>query len=72
MKRQWHACKLGSRLRGNDVFRRDNKQTLDTVYPYYKDRETFVSMAKQAREELEAMMSRDRKAFDEEAGSDWD
>jgi glutathione-regulated potassium-efflux system ancillary protein KefC len=53
-------------------FRRYNKQTLDTVYPYYKDRETFVSMAKQAREELEAMMSRDRKAFDEEPGSDWD
>ena len=53
-------------------FRRYNKQTLDTVYPYYKDRETFVSMAKQAREELEAMISRDRKAFDEETGSDWD
>jgi glutathione-regulated potassium-efflux system ancillary protein KefC len=53
-------------------FRRYNKQTLDTVYPYYKDRETAVSVAKQAREELEAMMSRDRKAFDEETGSDWD
>jgi glutathione-regulated potassium-efflux system ancillary protein KefC len=53
-------------------FRRYNKQTLDAVYPYYKDRETFVSMAKQAREELEAMISRDRKAFDEETGSDWD
>jgi glutathione-regulated potassium-efflux system ancillary protein KefC len=53
-------------------FRRYNKQTLETVYPYYKDRETFVSMAKQAREELEAMISRDRKAFDEETGSDWD
>lgn len=53
-------------------FRRYNKQTLDAVYPYYKDRERLVSVAKQAREELEAMMSRDRKAFDEEAGGDWD
>jgi len=53
-------------------FRRYNKQSLDAVYPYYKDRETFVSMAKQAREELEEMISRDRKAFDEETGSDWD
>jgi glutathione-regulated potassium-efflux system ancillary protein KefC len=53
-------------------FRRYNKQSLDAVYPYYKDRETFVSMAKQAREELEAMISRDRKAFDEDTGSDWD
>jgi glutathione-regulated potassium-efflux system ancillary protein KefC len=53
-------------------FRRYNRQSLDAVYPYYKDREKFVSMAKQAREELEAMISRDREAFDEETGSDWD
>jgi glutathione-regulated potassium-efflux system ancillary protein KefC len=53
-------------------FRRYNKQSLDAVYPYYKDRDTYVSMAKRAREELEAMIARDRKAGEDDAAHDWD
>jgi glutathione-regulated potassium-efflux system ancillary protein KefC len=53
-------------------FRRYNKQSLDAVYPYYKDRDTYVSMAKRAREELEAMIARDRQAGEDDAGQDWD
>jgi glutathione-regulated potassium-efflux system ancillary protein KefC len=29
------------------------------VYPYYKDREQYASMARRAREELHAMFERD-------------
>ncbi|MFK3737544.1 glutathione-regulated potassium-efflux system protein KefC [Massilia sp. TN1-12] len=53
-------------------FRRHNKQSLEAVYPYYKDRETFVSLSKQAREELEEMIARDRRAAEEEKTHYWD
>jgi glutathione-regulated potassium-efflux system ancillary protein KefC len=53
-------------------FRRHNKQSLEAVYPYYKDRETFVSLSKQAREELEAMIARDRRMAEEERTHYWD
>jgi len=53
-------------------FRRHNKQSLDAVYPYYKDRETFVSLTKQAREELEEMIARDRRTAEEERTHYWD
>nr|WP_314547518.1 glutathione-regulated potassium-efflux system protein KefC [uncultured Massilia sp.] len=53
-------------------FRRHNKQSLEAVYPYYKDRETFVSLSKQAREELEEMIARDRRASEEEKTHYWD
>jgi glutathione-regulated potassium-efflux system ancillary protein KefC len=42
------------------------------VYPYYKDRDTYVSMAKRGRDELETMIERDRKAVEDETGQDWD
>jgi glutathione-regulated potassium-efflux system ancillary protein KefC len=53
-------------------FRRHNKQSLEAVYPYYKDRETFVSLTRQAREELEEMIARDRRAAEEEKTHYWD
>ena len=55
-----------------DQFRKYNTQNVLAVYPYYKDRDTYASMAKRARDELETMIARDRKAVDEETGQDWD
>jgi glutathione-regulated potassium-efflux system ancillary protein KefC len=55
-----------------DKFRKYGTQNMLAVYPYYKDRDTYVSMAKRARDELETMIARDRKAVDEETGQDWD
>lgn len=40
-------------------FRAHNLKTLQSVYPYYKDQEQMISMAAQAREELENMFARD-------------
>jgi glutathione-regulated potassium-efflux system ancillary protein KefC len=53
-------------------FRKYNLQSLMAVYPYYKDRETYASMAKRAREELETMIARDRRAVEDESAHDWD
>jgi glutathione-regulated potassium-efflux system ancillary protein KefC len=53
-------------------FRKYNLQSLLAVYPYYRDRETYASMAKRAREELETMIARDRRAVEEQSGQDWD
>jgi glutathione-regulated potassium-efflux system ancillary protein KefC len=44
-------------------FRAHNLKSLHAVYPYYRDQQQFVSMAKQAREELEEMFARDAKAL---------
>lgn len=55
-----------------DKFRKYNLQNILAVYPYYKDRDTYVSMAKRGRDELETMIARDRKAVDDETGQDWD
>lgn len=55
-----------------DKFKKYNLQNILAVYPYYKDRDTYVSMAKRGRDELETMIERDRKAVDEETGQDWD
>jgi glutathione-regulated potassium-efflux system ancillary protein KefC len=55
-----------------DKFRKYNTQNVLAVYPYYKDRDTYASMAKRARDELETMIARDRKATEEETGQDWD
>jgi glutathione-regulated potassium-efflux system ancillary protein KefC len=51
-------------------FRAHNVKTLHAVYPYYKDQKQMVSMAVQAREELEAMFARDADlpAVEQEAG----
>jgi glutathione-regulated potassium-efflux system ancillary protein KefC len=53
-------------------FRKYNLQSLLAVYPYYRDREAYASMAKRAREELETMIARDRRALEEQSGQDWD
>jgi len=55
-----------------DKFRKYNLQNVLAVYPYYKDRDTYVSMAKRGRDELETMIARDRKAVEDETGQDWD
>jgi glutathione-regulated potassium-efflux system ancillary protein KefC len=53
-------------------FRKLNIANVLSVYPYYKDREQYESMAKRGREELEAMIARDRQAQDGETRHDWD
>jgi glutathione-regulated potassium-efflux system ancillary protein KefC len=53
-------------------FKKHNVANIHAVYPYYKDREQYVSMAKRAREELEEMIARDRRAQEDEARHDWD
>ncbi|WP_020653389.1 glutathione-regulated potassium-efflux system protein KefC [Massilia niastensis] len=40
-------------------FREHNVRSVHAVYPYYKDREQYVSLAKRAHEELHAMFERD-------------
>jgi glutathione-regulated potassium-efflux system ancillary protein KefC len=53
-------------------FRKLNIANVHAVYPYYKDREQYVSMAKRGREELEEMIARDRRAQEGETRHDWD
>jgi glutathione-regulated potassium-efflux system ancillary protein KefC len=53
-------------------FRKLNIANVNAVYPYYKDREQYVSMAKRGREELEEMIARDRRTADGETRHDWD
>jgi len=47
-------------------FREHNLKSVLEVYPYYKDREQYVSMARRAREELHAMFERDFVAMRDE------
>ncbi|WP_039783467.1 glutathione-regulated potassium-efflux system protein KefC [Herbaspirillum huttiense] len=44
-------------------FRSHNLKTLAALYPHYKDQAQMVSMAVQAREELQAMFAGDREAM---------
>jgi glutathione-regulated potassium-efflux system ancillary protein KefC len=53
-------------------FRKYNTQNVLSAYPYYKDRETFVSMARRGREQLEEQLRRDRRAQEEDTRHDWD
>lgn len=53
-------------------FREHNKASVDAVYPFYKDREQYVSMAKRARDELNEMFARDLKNYDSETDKGWD
>lgn len=43
-------------------FRAHNLKTLHAIYPYYKDQQQMISLAAQARDELEAMFARDAEA----------
>ena len=47
-------------------FREHNLQSVHAVYPYYKDREQYVSLAKRANDELHAMFERDFVALKRE------
>ncbi|WP_151448803.1 glutathione-regulated potassium-efflux system protein KefC [Lacisediminimonas profundi] len=47
-------------------FRSHNLASLLKVYPHYKDQETMVSMARQARDELEQMFASDLEAMKKE------
>lgn len=53
-------------------FRTHNIKSLLAVYPYYKDQQQRVSMAKQARDELQEMFARDTEALKTERQGDWD
>ena len=53
-------------------FREHNKASVDAVYPFYKDREQYVSMAKRARDELNEMFARDLKSYEKESEKGWD
>jgi glutathione-regulated potassium-efflux system ancillary protein KefC len=46
--------------------------SVEAVYPFYKDREQYVSMAKRARDELNEMFARDLKSYEKEAEKGWD
>jgi glutathione-regulated potassium-efflux system ancillary protein KefC len=52
-------------------FRAHNLKTLHAVYPYYKDQQQMISMAAQAREELEAMFARDADIIAGEHEGGW-
>ncbi|WP_426113487.1 glutathione-regulated potassium-efflux system protein KefC [Massilia sp. PWRC2] len=53
----WHARQAAHK------FRQHNIASLQAVYPFYKDQEQYISMAKQSREELDAMFARDLAAL---------
>jgi glutathione-regulated potassium-efflux system ancillary protein KefC len=53
-------------------FREHNKASVDAVYPFYKDREQYVSMAKRARDELNEMFARDLKSVEKDVEKGWD
>ncbi|MFL9924155.1 glutathione-regulated potassium-efflux system protein KefC [Herbaspirillum lusitanum] len=47
-------------------FRAHNIKTLYELYPHYKDQQQMVSMAVQAREELQAMFAHDKEALEQD------
>ncbi len=53
-------------LQASIKFRDHNIKTVYAVYPYYKDQQQMLSMARQAREELEQMFARDAEAMETE------
>ncbi|AZG13120.1 glutathione-regulated potassium-efflux system protein KefC [Cupriavidus pauculus] len=52
-------------------FRRHNIQAIERFYPYYKDQKKLVSMAKQARDELEEMFRQDREQRRKQEEAEW-
>jgi glutathione-regulated potassium-efflux system ancillary protein KefC len=53
-------------------FKLHNIKSLHAVYPYYKDQEQYISMARQSREELNAMFARDLQSLQDERDAGWD
>ncbi|SFD71910.1 glutathione-regulated potassium-efflux system protein KefC [Massilia yuzhufengensis] len=51
-------------------FREHNLKSVLDIYPYYKDRQQYASMATRAREELHAMFERDFVAMKNEADAE--
>ncbi len=52
-------------------FKAHNIKSLHEVYPYYKDQEQYISMARQSRDELNAMFARDLQATQEDQKLAW-
>jgi glutathione-regulated potassium-efflux system ancillary protein KefC len=52
-------------------FRAHNIKSLHAVYPYYKDQEQYISMARQSRDELNEMFARDLAALQDEKNTAW-
>lgn len=52
-------------------FRAHNLKTVHAVYPFYKDQQKMISLAAEAREELEDMFARDAEAFKEDRRARW-
>jgi len=52
-------------------FRRHNVQGIDRFYPYYTDQKKLVSLAKQARDELEEMFRQDREQRQKREEAEW-
>ncbi|MES2760061.1 MAG: glutathione-regulated potassium-efflux system protein KefC [Pseudomonadota bacterium] len=52
-------------------FKLHNIKSLHAVYPYYKDQERYISMARQSRDELNEMFARDLAALKDEKNVAW-
>jgi glutathione-regulated potassium-efflux system ancillary protein KefC len=52
-------------------FKLHNVKSLHAVYPYYKDQEQYISMARQSRDELNEMFARDLQALQDERIAGW-
>ncbi|MDB5952767.1 MAG: glutathione-regulated potassium-efflux system protein KefC, partial [Massilia sp.] len=52
-------------------FKVHNIRSLHAVYPYYKDQEQYISMARQSRDELNAMFARDLAALQDDNNTAW-
>jgi glutathione-regulated potassium-efflux system ancillary protein KefC len=53
-------------------FRHHNKKSVMAVYPFYRDQQRYVSMAKRARDELNQMFARDKQAREDDVEHEWD
>lgn len=53
-------------------FRAHNIASVHAVYPFYKDQEQYVSMARQARDELAEMFARDQESMKSGRSGGWD
>ncbi|MCY1350178.1 Glutathione-regulated potassium-efflux system protein KefC [compost metagenome] len=53
-------------------FRRHNIQAIDRFYPHYTDQKKLVSLARQARDELEEMFRQDREQRRQREEAGWD
>ncbi|MNR22798.1 Glutathione-regulated potassium-efflux system protein KefC [compost metagenome] len=52
-------------------FRRHNIQAIDRFYPHYRDQTKLVSLARQARDELEEMFRQDREQRQKQEDAEW-